>query len=107
MKGKNPVTGVSDTRSAHISEALHPVSPATLLAPDGAEQLMSHPWFFGIDWTSLHTKTPPYQPNLATPDDTRHFDEDIPDEVGGVRGGADRQSHWRRPTVRSRSVTRS
>ncbi|WOO78687.1 Serine/threonine-protein kinase CBK1 [Vanrija pseudolonga] len=71
VRGKNPVTGVSDQRASHIAEVLHPINPATLLAPDGAEQLMSHP---------LQDKTPPYQPNLSTPDDTRHFDEDIPDE---------------------------
>lgn len=51
------------------------------LGHDGVEQLMNHPWFFGMDWKSLHEQIPPYQPNLQTPDDTQHFDDDIPDEV--------------------------
>lgn len=29
----------------------------------------------------LHKLTPPYIPELATDDDTRYFDQDIPDEV--------------------------
>lgn len=78
---------------------------------DGAETIKRHAWFSGIDWDSrcpffhlsshyhspsdqgqtrrhgltgadLHKQTPPYVPELATDDDTRYFDEDIPDEVG-------------------------
>ena len=29
----------------------------------------------------LHNATPPYQPDLLADDDTRHFDDDIPNEV--------------------------
>ncbi|TXT11289.1 uncharacterized protein COLE_01699 [Cutaneotrichosporon oleaginosum] len=50
------------------------------LGSDGVEQLMNHPWFFGMDWQTLHEQLPPYQPNLEAPDDTQHFDDDIPDE---------------------------
>lgn len=50
------------------------------LGPDGVEQLMAHPWFDGVDWDNIHHVPPPYQPNLVAADDTRHFDEDIPDE---------------------------
>jgi len=31
--------------------------------------------------TGLHKMTPPYHPNLQADDDTRHFDDDIPNEV--------------------------
>jgi len=32
-------------------------------------------------FADLHKMKAPYQPSLATDDDTRHFDEDIPNEV--------------------------
>ena len=35
----------------------------------------------GADGSDLHNMKPPYQPQLSTDDDTRYFDEDIPDEV--------------------------
>ncbi|BEJ11501.1 hypothetical protein CspHIS471_0109230 [Cutaneotrichosporon sp. HIS471] len=57
-----------------------PLLDEPLLGSDGVEQLMNHPWFFGIDWDTLHEQMPPYQPNLETPDDTQHFDDDIPNE---------------------------
>lgn len=47
---------------------------------DGVEELMSHAWFKGIDWTSLHMQDPPYKPELAHPADTKHFEDDIADE---------------------------
>lgn len=50
------------------------------LGSGGVQQLMDHPWFFGIDWKKLHEQLPPYQPNLQAEDDTQHFDDDIPDE---------------------------
>lgn len=55
------------------------------LGPDGVEQLMAHPWFHDIDWSTIQTQTPPFRPNLASKDDTSHFDEDIPNEVGPSR----------------------
>jgi hypothetical protein len=41
---------------------------------------MAHPWFADIDWAHLHEMVPPFRPCLRSVDDTRHFDEDIPDE---------------------------
>ncbi|KAK4684758.1 hypothetical protein P7C73_g5406, partial [Tremellales sp. Uapishka_1] len=58
------------------------------LGKDGADEIMKHPWFEGIDWENLHTMTPPYHPDLTTDDDTRHFDEDIPDEPLAAANGA-------------------
>jgi len=40
-----------------------------------------HPWFRGIDWENIHKYPAPYQPSLNNPEDTRHFDDDIPAEV--------------------------
>ncbi|KAK8850341.1 hypothetical protein IAR55_004258 [Kwoniella newhampshirensis] len=50
------------------------------LGSDGAEMIKGHEWFTGIDWDNLHKITPPYHPDLYAEDDTRHFDDDIPDE---------------------------
>ena len=40
-----------------------------------------HPWFRGIDWENIHRYPAPYHPELNNPEDTRHFDDDIPAEV--------------------------
>lgn len=56
--------------------------PGEDLAADGIQQLQQHAWFAGLDWDTLHLQTPPYRPNLLSDDDTRHFDKDIPNEVG-------------------------
>lgn len=47
---------------------------------DGVDDLMSHPWFKGVDWSSLHRSHPPFRPNLSHPADTKHFEDDIDDE---------------------------
>jgi len=47
---------------------------------DGAELIKAHPWFRGIDWLNIHRYPAPYCPELRSPDDTRHFDSDIPPE---------------------------
>ena len=40
-----------------------------------------HPWFRGIDWENIHKYPAPYHPDLNNPEDTRHFEDDIPAEV--------------------------
>ncbi|KAH7888555.1 kinase-like domain-containing protein [Phlebopus sp. FC_14] len=47
---------------------------------DGAELIKAHPWFSGIDWENIHRYAAPYRPELLNPEDTRHFDSDIPPE---------------------------
>ncbi|GAA5967217.1 hypothetical protein JCM3765_001740 [Sporobolomyces pararoseus] len=47
------------------------------VANDGAEDIKAHPWFKGIDWATLHLQTPPFQPKLRDPTDTRYFEENI------------------------------
>ncbi|KIL65992.1 hypothetical protein M378DRAFT_23793 [Amanita muscaria Koide BX008] len=49
-------------------------------ATDGAEMIKAHPWFRGIDWANIHRYPAPYRPELRSPEDTRHFDSDIPPE---------------------------
>ncbi|OBZ68200.1 Serine/threonine-protein kinase CBK1 [Grifola frondosa] len=55
---------------------------------DGAHLIKAHPWFRGIDWENIHRYQPPYRPELQSPDDTRHFDDDIPPEPLAPANGA-------------------
>ena len=41
----------------------------------------AHQWLRGIDWENIHRFPAPYRPELRNPEDTRHFDDDIPAEV--------------------------
>ncbi|KAF5325825.1 hypothetical protein D9611_000036 [Ephemerocybe angulata] len=55
---------------------------------DGAHLIKAHPWFKGIDWANIHRYPAPYRPELTSPDDTRHFDADIPSEPLAPANGA-------------------
>ncbi|CAK5281804.1 unnamed protein product, partial [Mycena citricolor] len=55
---------------------------------DGAELIKAHPWFRGIDWINIHRYPAPYHPELRAPEDTRHFDPDIPPEPLAPANGA-------------------
>ncbi|KAJ7163584.1 kinase-like protein [Mycena crocata] len=57
-------------------------------SPDGANFIKSHPFFRGIDWLNIHKYPAPYHPELLKPDDTRHFDPDIPAEPLAPANGA-------------------
>ncbi|BGP02329.1 hypothetical protein NBRC10513v2_005977 [Rhodotorula toruloides] len=50
------------------------------LGKDGAEDIKAHPWFRGLDFSTLHLQTPPFRPQLSSPTDTKYFDDDIPPE---------------------------
>jgi serine/threonine protein kinase len=55
---------------------------------DGAYMIKMHPWFRGIDWENIHRYPAPYHPELKNPEDTRHFDDDIPAEPLAPANGA-------------------
>lgn len=55
-------------------------SGSTSKSVDGAEHIKAHSWFRGIDWVNIRRHPAPYRPELRGPDDTRHFDSDIPAE---------------------------
>jgi len=55
---------------------------------DGAAVLKAHPWFRGVDWSNIHKQAAPYKPGLSNPEDTRHFDDDIPAEPLAPANGA-------------------
>ncbi|KIO09885.1 hypothetical protein M404DRAFT_131052 [Pisolithus tinctorius Marx 270] len=67
-----------DTHAIHARRSgfLSPPSHAG----DGAQLIKAHPWFRGIDWESIHKYPAPYRPELSNPEDTRHFDSEIPPE---------------------------
>ncbi|KAH9083902.1 kinase-like protein [Lactarius deliciosus] len=58
---------------------------------DGAELIKAsraHPFFRGIDWANIHRYSAPFRPDLRNPEDTRHFDDDIPAEPLAPANGA-------------------
>jgi len=55
---------------------------------DGAEHIKAHPWFRGLDWINIHRYPAPFKPELRHPEDTRHFDDDIPSEPLAPANGA-------------------
>jgi len=55
---------------------------------DGANFIKTHPFFRGIDWINIHRYPAPYHPELRAPEDTRHFDPDIPAEPLAPANGA-------------------
>ncbi|KAJ2914388.1 hypothetical protein MD484_g6031, partial [Candolleomyces efflorescens] len=60
----------------------------SLVSVDGAHLIKAHPWFKGIDWDNIHRYPAPYRPELTSPEDTRHFDSDIPPEPLAPANGA-------------------
>jgi len=60
----------------------------TLTENDGAHVIKAHPFFRGIDWENIHRYPAPYRPELINPEDTRHFDSDIPPEPLAPANGA-------------------
>ncbi|KAI0268802.1 kinase-like protein [Gloeopeniophorella convolvens] len=55
---------------------------------DGAELIKAHPFFREIDFGGIHRYPAPYHPELRNPEDTRHFDDDIPAEPLAPANGA-------------------
>lgn len=83
--GTSPASAILTARTSRLSSLSR--QSVMELGSDGAEMIKAHPWFAGLDWNNLHLAKPPYHPNLAAEDDTRHFDEDIPDEPLAPPGG--------------------
>ncbi len=74
-----PPPGISaGNDGAHLIK----VGPShSLLSVSADLSMQAHPWFKGIDWQNIHKYPAPYRPELRGPEDTRHFDSDIPPEV--------------------------
>ncbi|KWU47146.1 kinase-like protein, partial [Rhodotorula sp. JG-1b] len=74
-----PTSAILGRRGPLLVQA-GPSTEPTSMAEDGSEEIKRHAWFRGIEWSSLHLQTPPFQPKLAHETDTRYFDDDIPAE---------------------------
>ncbi|KAF8983876.1 hypothetical protein BGZ46_009333 [Entomortierella lignicola] len=55
-----------------------------------ASEIKNHPWFRGIDWTTLRSQQPPFKPALKDPADTRYFDEMVDDNPMAAPEGEER-----------------
>ncbi|WVQ79757.1 hypothetical protein IAT38_001857 [Cryptococcus sp. DSM 104549] len=53
------------------------------------EQLKAHPFFYGVDWTSIREIDAPFVPHLRSITDTSYFPTDELDQVPDVPQGAD------------------
>eukprot|EP00029_Vermamoeba_vermiformis_P007388 TRINITY_DN3187_c0_g1_i1.p1 TRINITY_DN3187_c0_g1~~TRINITY_DN3187_c0_g1_i1.p1 ORF type:complete len:508 (-),score=110.40 TRINITY_DN3187_c0_g1_i1:132-1655(-) len=64
--------------------------------PDGVKEIFKHPFFKGVDWTSLRNQRPPYLPRIDSPTDTRNFDHfDEEEENDGAKSRSKKQNHHR------------
>jgi hypothetical protein len=45
------------------------------LGRNGAEEIKSHPFFDGLDWSSIRKQIPPYVPNVSSEVSAENFDK--------------------------------
>ncbi|KAG1734710.1 kinase-like domain-containing protein [Suillus paluster] len=77
-----------DSLAVHARRSGFILPGSTSGSVDGADAIKAHPWFRGIDWENIHHHPAPYRPDLQSPEDTRHFDSDIPPEPLAPANGA-------------------
>lgn len=61
------------------------------LGRNGADEIKSHPFFNGFDWSNVRNKKAPYQPNVKNEisnENFDHFDEEEPFDPAGKKGGS-------------------
>jgi len=60
------------------------------LGRNGSEEIKNHPFFDGLDWSSLRKMTPPYVPNVSSEVSSENFDkfeEEEPFFAGANKNG--------------------
>ncbi|KAG2755273.1 kinase-like protein [Suillus brevipes Sb2] len=67
-----------DSLAVHARRSGFILPGSTVGSVDGVDAIKAHPWFRGIDWENIHRYPAPYRPDLQSPEDTQHFDSDIP-----------------------------
>ncbi|KAL7749777.1 hypothetical protein RI367_004653 [Sorochytrium milnesiophthora] len=57
-------------------------TPARRLGANGAHEVLTHPFFEGVDWDKINSKSyiPPFQPNLMSTMDLRYIDPSFHEE---------------------------
>ncbi|KAG2146052.1 kinase-like domain-containing protein [Suillus bovinus] len=78
--GSQAPTSVSrpDSLAVHARRSGFIMPGSTVGSVDGVDAIKAHSWFRGIDWGNIHRHPAPYRPDLQSPEDTQHFDSDIP-----------------------------
>ncbi|KAG1829143.1 kinase-like domain-containing protein [Suillus variegatus] len=78
--GSQAPTSVSrpDSLAVHARRSGFILPGSTVGSVDGVDAIKAHRWFRGIDWENIHRYPAPYRPDLQSPEDTQHFDSDIP-----------------------------
>lgn len=79
------VTSSGATRGgdgAEVIKASRARKKGFILVPNTPNTILkAHPFFRGVDWDNIHRYPAPFRPELRNPEDTRHFEDDIPAEV--------------------------
>jgi hypothetical protein len=59
------------------------VNPQERLGSRGADEILNHPWFAGVNWEKILNKTirPPFIPKLSCQEETKYIDEDFISEI--------------------------
>ena len=61
--------------AANLVNRLLERNPDKRLGHNGAEEIKQHPFFEGLDWTTLRNKEPPFIPKPTDIEDTSYFDD--------------------------------
>ncbi|KAI5957013.1 RIM15 [Candida theae] len=62
------------SEAKNLIERLLELNPEDRLGSQGAEEIMSHPFFGEINWNSLFDEPAPFVPNVDNPESTDYFD---------------------------------
>ncbi len=74
---------VSDQAKHLISKFLSP--PKERLGYNGIGEIKQHPWFSNIDWKTLHSITPPFEPALEDELDCGYFESATTEGIEDIK----------------------